>query len=410
MAEPPKSTTPTGDTRGQQAPNETPSTFHCFPKLPTEIRLQIWKHACFPRSKIDHGIQYVTVNIVHEDADEEDCVIFDDDLEGYDDELHVESDYDGYITLTGPKRPGNEPAGVQRSASRPNASACLWDGGLLTACRESRLVITEYHDLKGWLELRKQSNNSTQTHAWYEKDYPSTLIPHKTDEKWCPMVVPLRDIFCIDASCVKTLPKSLYTMKLLAPFISTRTFTIVESWNIALKFDSSWNTNFPYHVGRLRREKTPRGLLANWLDRFQDEILPEPSVWIIDDSVGWVASPDKNSSPVYRDCDGDYIQINWDDTRCNGGRGDVALFMDSLGDVLDDEDDYLPFETKKIVKLLVRKDNQLSRELEEDYELSDATHDDSEEDSWNDDDDEADDSGISGDEGDGNGSSGEEDD
>ncbi|SPJ74988.1 related to tetracycline resistance proteins [Fusarium torulosum] len=397
MAEPLPSATPTGDTRGQPAPDETVPTFHSFPKLPAEIRLQIWKYACFPRSKIDHGIQYVTVNIVHED-EEEYIVVLDDNLEGYDDEFLVETDDDGYITLTAPRRPGDKPAGVQRSSSRPNASACLWDAGLLTACKESKLAITEYHDLKGWLELRDQSNKTTQPDVWYDKDYPSTLVPHKRDKKWCPMVVPLRDIFCIDTSRVKTLPKNLYSMKLLAPFISTRTFTIVESWNIALKFDSSWNTDFPYHIGRLKREKSPRGLLANWLDRFQDEVYPEPSVWIIDDSVGWVASREQNFRPMYRDCDGDYVQINWDDTRCNGGRGHVAHFMEFLSDVLDSDDDIFPFETKKIVKLLVRKDNQLSRELEEDFELSDATRDDSEEDSWNEDNEDNDDGDGSGEE------------
>lgn len=45
------------------------------------------------------------------------------------------------------------------------------------------------------------------------------------------------------------------------------------------------------------------------------------------------------------------------------------------------------------MKLLVRKDNQLFRELEEDFELSDATRDDSEEDSWNEDNDDGDGSG-----------------
>ncbi|KAH6949218.1 hypothetical protein DER45DRAFT_650097 [Fusarium avenaceum] len=394
MAEPLPPTTPTGDTHDPSPSNETSPTFHPFPKLPTEIRLAIWKHACFPRSQIDHGIQYVTVNIVEEDYEEEDLVIFDANLEGYDEEFALESDQDGYITLTAPKLPFDKPAGL----SRPNASACLWDAGLLAACHESRLVVAEYHNFKGWRELREQPMNTTQTNAWYDQAYPSTLIPHKRDKKWSPMVVPVLDVFCIDTGRIKNLPKSLYSMKLLTPFLSTRTFTIREDWNIALKFDSSWNAGFPYHIGRLKREKTPRGLLANWLDRFHDEIIPEPSLWIIDDSVGWVASREQKFSPVYRDCDGDYVQINWYDTRHNGGMGDVSYFLEGLGELLDDDDDLIPFETKKIVKLLVRKDKQLSQELEEDFDLSDATRDDSEDDPWNEYHDEGDGSGISGEE------------
>ncbi|KAH7246627.1 hypothetical protein BKA59DRAFT_528529 [Fusarium tricinctum] len=363
MAETLPPTTPSGDTHDPSPPNETSPTFHLFPKLPTEIRLAIWKHACFPRSQIDHGIQYVTVNIVKEDAEEEDLVIFDDNLEGYDDELAVESDENGYITLTAPKLPFDTPAGP----SRPNASACLWDVGLWTACHESRLAVAEYHNLKGWRELREQPINTTQTNAWYDQAYPSTLIPHKEDKEWCPMVVPLFDIFCIDTTRIRSIPKSLYSMKLLTPFLNTRTFTIRETWNIALKFDSSWITRFPSTGSRLMKEETPRGLLANWLERFIDEVLQEPSIWIIDDSVGWVASCEQNLNPVYRDCDDEYIQIDWDDARYNGVKGDATFFLDYLSHLLDDGDDFFPLRAKSVVNLLVRKDNQLSQELEEDF-------------------------------------------
>jgi hypothetical protein len=394
MAEPHLLAAHTRETRDQPAPDETSPTFHRFPDLPTEIRLQIWKNACFPRSKIDHGIHYVTANIVHED-EEEYNVVLDYNLEGFEEDIDLEGDKNGYITLTAPKRPRENPASAHTSSSHPNASACLWDPGLLTTCKESRLAITEYYDLEGWRNFRDQSNNTTQTDAWYDKDYPSSLVPHKGHEKWCPMVVPLFDIFCIDTSRIQTLPKSLYRMKLLAPFISTRTFTIMESWNIALKFNRSWNTNFPYDIDRLRYEMTPRGLLANWLFRYQDEIYPEPSVWIIDDSVSWVGSRDQKYTPVYRDYDGDYIQINWENTRRDGASGDVTLFIRTLGEVLEDDGGFLPFQTNKIVKLLVRKDNEIPWDQDEGFELSDVTQDESDGGPWGEDDDKGDGNGIS---------------
>ncbi|CAJ0552328.1 Ff.00g063070.m01.CDS01 [Fusarium sp. VM40] len=375
MAEPPRPTTPTGETRDQPAPDRTSPTFHPFPKLPVEIRLSIWKYACFPRSQVDHGIQYVTVNIVDEDIDEDDLVVFDDNLEGYDDELAVESDEDGYITLTAPKFPFDKPAEL----CRPNPSACLWEAGLLTACRESRLAVAEYHNLKGWREFREQPMNTTQTNEWYDQAYPSTLVPHKGDKKWCPMVVPHFDIFCIDTSCIRNLPKSLYSMKLLTPFLSTRAFTIRENWNIALKYDSSWNTKLRPQDYRLKRENTPRGLLANWLDRFKDEIYPKPSLWIIDDSVSWVAKGEQTYTPVYRDCDGEYVQIDWEDTRGDGAKGDVTRFFGCLSDILDYDNDFFSFKTKEIVKLLVRKDNEIPWNSDEELELSDGEY------SWNED-------------------------
>ncbi|UZP35082.1 hypothetical protein NXS19_002898 [Fusarium pseudograminearum] len=187
--------------------------------------------------KLPQTAYRVTVNIVHEDFEEEDTVTLDDNLEGYDEEFTVESDEDGYVTLTAPKLPFDDPAGL----SRPNASACLWDAGLSTACHESRLAFAEHHNLKGWRELREKPINTTETNLWYHQAYPSTLVPHKRDNNWCLMTVPLFDIFCINISSIKKLPKSLYSMKLLTPFLSTRTFTIRESWNIAIKYDKSWH-------------------------------------------------------------------------------------------------------------------------------------------------------------------------
>lgn len=139
-------TTPTGGT--DNLADIPPTTFHSFPKLSPEIRVKIWKYACFPRSETDHGIHYVTVNIVHEDFEEEDIVTIDDNLEGYDEEFAVESDDDGYITLMAPKLPFDHAAGLSS-----NASACLWDARLSTACHESMLALAEYHNLQGWREL-----------------------------------------------------------------------------------------------------------------------------------------------------------------------------------------------------------------------------------------------------------------
>ncbi|KAM0230175.1 hypothetical protein ACHAP5_011443 [Fusarium lateritium] len=375
MAEPLRLATPTGDTHGQSALDKTLTTFHRFPWLPTEIRLKIWKLACFPRSETDRGIQYVTVNIDH--RDEED-IHADENMERYDESFIPHPDEEGYITLTAPKRPRKKPAGVQPASRRPNASACLWDAGLQMACKESKLALTEYYDFKGWLEIRDQSKN-TKIEAWYMRDYPSALIPHKRDKKWCPMVVPVHDIFCIDMSRIQTLPRTMYSMTLLAPFFTTRTFTVVESWNIALKFNGSWNRNFPSNVRRLMKENTPRGMFASWLDRFFGDELPESSIWIIDDSVAWLPSPEQDYTTVYRDCDGDYIQVDWDDIRDNGAKGDISLFMKSLGALWDYGGEFTWYQAREIVKLLVRKDNELSQEYVEEFELNDDTEEDSEE-------------------------------
>lgn len=204
------------------------------------------------------------------------------------------------------------------------------------------------------------------------------------------MVRPTHDIFCIDTTKLKSLSRSLFGMKLLAPFLGTRTFTIKERWNIAFKFDHSWNNAFPSRENRLKRENSPRGLLAHWVEILSEESVPAPNLWIIDDDVRWVARPGQVFETVYRDCEADYVQINWEATRDNTIsllKGAVARFMDSFGLVCDNEDMYdlqelglepMAFRVKDHVKLLVRKDNEMQAYMEEDNVTDNETEDDTE--------------------------------
>ncbi|QKD62525.2 uncharacterized protein FOBCDRAFT_286868 [Fusarium oxysporum Fo47] len=340
-------------------PEEMSPAFCYFKRLPIELRLKIWEAACLPSTDADHGLHYVTLDVVEEgkegveDMDDEEylenLVIFDADLEGYDEEFEVESDDTGYVTLRALKRPCEKSS----ETTNPNKSAYLWDAGLC-------------------------------------KDFPSTIVPFKKNEKWLPVVRPTHDIFCIDTTKLKSLSRSLFGMKLLAPFLGTRTFTIKERWNIAFKFDHSWNNVFPSRENRLKRENSPRGLLAHWVEILSEESVPAPNLWIIDDDVRWVARPGQVFETVYRDCEADYVQINWEATRDNKIsllKGAVARFMDSFGLVCDNEDMYdlqelglepMAFRVKDHIKLLVRKDNEMQDYMEEDNETDNETEDDTE--------------------------------
>ncbi|EXA35277.1 hypothetical protein FOQG_16131 [Fusarium oxysporum f. sp. raphani 54005] len=179
-------------------------------------------------------------------------------------------------------------------------------------------------------------------------------------------------------------------MKLLAPFLGTRTFTIKERWNIAFKFDHSWNNAFPSRENKLKRENSPRGLLAHWVEILSEESVPAPNLWIIDDDVRWVARPGQVFETVYRDCEADYVQISWKATRDNTIsllKGAVARFMDSFGLLCDNEDMYdlqelglepMAFRVKDHIKLLVRKDNEMQDYMEEDNRTDNETEDDTE--------------------------------
>ncbi|KAM0398833.1 hypothetical protein ACHAPZ_007798 [Fusarium culmorum] len=228
--------------------------------------MKIWKASCLPRSEHDHGIQHVTADVVQEnwDGDYDEIVVCDEHLEYFEDDFDVETDEMGYVTLRALKRDTKLPVNFQTTTDQSKKSAYLWDHGLWMACRESRAAITEYLKIDSWLRhYTADQEHLLLSLPWYDYNFPSTLVPHKKDAPWRPIVLPRSDIFCITPSTVRYLPRSLYNMHLLAPFLGRRNFTIIQQWNIALKFDRSWLIGFPDNIYQLRQENSPRGLLAN---------------------------------------------------------------------------------------------------------------------------------------------------
>ncbi|RGP69255.1 hypothetical protein FLONG3_7891 [Fusarium longipes] len=344
-----------------------PPTFHCFPKLPPELRIKIWKAACFHRTDKDHGIHYVSVDTVVESGEDEDIVLFDDNLQGFDDEFYMEHDQNGYITLRALSRTNG-----QNQDNHPKQSAYLWDAGLWSACKESRNAIIKHMDLDGWLKLRDESQQDLDEDmsGWYTQSFPSTLVPHERDKEWRPFTVPRQDIFCITGR-PSALQYSLFGLKLLAPLLGTPTFTIVENWKVAFKFDNSWNHNFPLKLDDLMQEGSKRGLLANWVDEvrlggYDVDAYYLPSLWIIDDTSPWAALPGLEPETVYHDCGAEYVRCHWGDIRGHAfdhGESPVEQFINSFAALMDNYEDssymLFPTEAELHINLLVHKENRV---------------------------------------------------
>ncbi|KAG8666709.1 hypothetical protein FPOAC2_11828 [Fusarium poae] len=366
--------------------------FHGFSKLPPELRIKIWKEACLPRTDNDHGLQYVTVDLVTMASLDADEVLLDENLEGYDEEFDVESDETEYITLRALERIKKRRSNAQTPPDQSNKqSAYLWDAGLWLACKESRDAITEYLNINKWIQHAKQEY-TTDLPSWYDKKFPSTLVPHETDKPWRPIVMPRSDIFCIDTP--HYLPRSLYGMKLLAPFLGQKRFTITQDWNIAFKFDSSWIVDFPRSIYEIQSENSPRGLLADWIERFEDEAYPEPTLWIIYDTARWVRLPGLECKTTYRDFCTEYVQIHWCALRgdaVNNETGDVRIFMELFADVVAGVNEDWFFSdwfcsVKEHVQFLVRKENEIPSDILTESEESEIPSDfiaESEDREWN---------------------------
>lgn len=149
--------------------------------------------------------------------------------------------------------------------------------------------------------------------------------------------------------------------------------------NLALEFDLSWNHALPEYIYDLRMEESPRGLLAKLIDEMV-YWLDFPGLWLVDKSVYWRAEPDRDYSTVFYDCDGEYVEIGWDDTYSDhsgtgAGQGPVTYFIRELASLCDSHytdlsrGDLTPgyheelvhqFSVEASVRLLVRRDKQRS--------------------------------------------------
>ncbi|KAK6700065.1 hypothetical protein SNK05_012856 [Fusarium graminearum] len=146
------------------------NTFHPFPRLPTELRMQIWEAACRGLRQSFQAVHYVTL--------------------------------DEYTEMSPLKHNWDD--------SKPrNKSIYLWDAGLWTACQESRDVVAKH-----WGKQPRPYNDddmldccSLEEYNHYDRIWPEEdsgrrvlMLHSRVDgEHWRQMVYPKYDLLCIVA-------------------------------------------------------------------------------------------------------------------------------------------------------------------------------------------------------------------
>ncbi|SCO76106.1 uncharacterized protein FRV6_00318 [Fusarium oxysporum] len=211
-------------------------TFHPVPRLPAEIRLQIWKAACIISSIPGYesyeqaGLHYVNVDTVKT---------------GGRDRLTLRA-------LDNKQGPNGD-----EEIPNNNRSAYMWDGGLWGACRLSREVITEEIYFM-WLRLPDYSQGYLGR--------PAILTSRNTHEEQGYMVFPRRDIFCIRTTDWKSLPQHFEHWSTGLPFFDPLSSSIIPVCTLAIEFDSSWIVDLPETLEELKAENSARGLVATWIE------------------------------------------------------------------------------------------------------------------------------------------------
>ncbi|KAF4966973.1 hypothetical protein FSARC_5412 [Fusarium sarcochroum] len=334
----------------------SPPTFHSFSRLPCEIRLQIWEAACFPSSRHHRGLHYIDIKYWR----------------------MKESTCRNWVI----------PLQEQGFGCQIDRSAYIWDGGLWKTCKESREVIKRHLHVDDWLRIQEDPSREYRLLYRCKGDWvgaeeavpPGKITALKCEDERDIVVHPARDVFYIKASDWNP-EENLYTPTIVSvPFIrSEAVWCTLYIQNIAFEFDSNWISPFPESIFCLRKESSPRGLLATMLlDICRDYRCSTSNLWLIDKSARWVRRPREDLMTVYRDWDDEYVEVGCDVTDFIldlGHWGDRAL--DLFGRVDDSHwttavPHRKPFEVAKSVRL-VRRRNEVTEFTDVDDNSADWT-------------------------------------
>ncbi|KAF5716057.1 hypothetical protein FGLOB1_2750 [Fusarium globosum] len=251
------------------------TTFHPFPDLPMEIKLQILMTACTESTFPGHlspdqgGLHYVNVDTIRTGGGD-------------------------LLTLRVlDKQDLNDDAGIS------NKSEYMRNGGLWGACKLSRAIITVKT-----IFMRHKLIDAHQ----HDVGSLAILPSRNSDEPHVYMVYPQQDIFCIRTGNWKSLPESFEQCNTGLPSFDPLSSAIIPTPTLAVEFDSSWIVDLPETLDELKAENSPRGLVATWMEGVASGWVQTPQLYLIDKGTLFV-SQTPGYSPVYHDCDGKYIRM-----------------------------------------------------------------------------------------------------
>jgi hypothetical protein len=263
------------------------ATFHPFPRLPFEIRQQIWEDACFDWRGDCLGLRYIKLNEKRQLAP-------------------LNFDW--------------------KTTSPRNRSAYLWHAGLWMTCKESRDIAAKHWRKQGWPNVQENTKDKDLGDAiWFmtESYLPRAGVIHRKGdyEPWHQVVDPWQDIFCITADSWELLVRDWNPIQIAVADERSRNCT-GRLLNIAVEFDPSWTlvlaklspdhsiTDYPPPLAFLIR------ILLDLADR--RNALGIGIVGLIERNVARGAGiPAQLSERIFLDCDHEYGDVSYLMPTCN---------------------------------------------------------------------------------------------
>lgn len=333
-----------------------PSAFHPFPRLPLELRLDIWELAIRPTDG-KHGLHHFIITRPEDDSPES-------------------------FQLSHPHF--WQPQHVATVPAENNKSVYLWDAGLWTACVESRDVIMKHFKVHQWDARRYHGGTGSDIAPFCvhhelsrggDVSYPAETTAWRGQESWQLMVRPMVDMFCFKS---KDWEFARGWME-LSDFFADIPFTShlsghIPVRNIAFEFDPSWNIDFPRYISDLVEESSARGFIADTMFALPRDQPLDPrylKVWLIDHDARWCSERGRDSSPAFYDCEQTFVQVRPGQVEFPGYEKTAAHFIDLLSDIGDDafagasrDPSWIPSEgwTKGHIRMLARPENQIDKD------------------------------------------------
>ncbi|PHH92642.1 hypothetical protein CDD83_6412 [Cordyceps sp. RAO-2017] len=294
------------------------STFELFPRLPCELRLHVWKLAVRPPGRGLHRFSILN-------GDEED--------EPGNASLRRLAIGDGGTRKKPRKRrhmatapPVPETPG-HHSWTHGNRSACLWDAGLWTACRESRDVMMWHFRVQHWDAERRRLLRAggfwtPAALADEFEDVTAMAVARCRDDdddgdqgRLHFLVQPHRDLFWLEPrDWRRSVDWSSFFLDL--PFSSPlRGYGHLS--HIAVEHDPSWNADLPKDLAELLQEATPRGFVARAMAECATNKLSS-FIWLVDRRLS------RKSPEAALAADGDEDQQDEADDDAAGGEEEAA--------------------------------------------------------------------------------------
>ncbi|KAF5610643.1 uncharacterized protein FSUBG_2904 [Fusarium subglutinans] len=236
-------------------------SFHPFPKLPAELRIQIWDAACLSYDL--YSLRGIGMHYIDLDPSADDTTIL------------------AYHKSTADAVDGDD------------HSACLVHA-LLTTCKESRYVVSRY-----WNHYR-----------YGDMSVPPAMLPvREIGGVWHAPVCPAKDIFCIKSKTWNTPDNHMGIWQIKIPDFTSQQLWTTNIQNIAFEFDKSWNKDLPKRYLDLMSETSARGCLSRFLYNRYLNSSTTPKIWIIVKNGQWTIDPDHPLKP-FHDCDTEYVSVS----------------------------------------------------------------------------------------------------